>query len=71
MTDPPGYDPRYAIDPTRISRGLGWQQRHSFEEGLAATVRWDLGHHSLCGAERDRADYAADQMVVLAVGGAS
>ena len=33
----PGHDRRYAIDPTWISSELGWQQRHSFEEGLAAT----------------------------------
>ncbi len=35
--DRPGHDRRYAIDPTRISSELGWQPRHSFEEGLAAT----------------------------------
>ncbi len=42
VTDRPGHDRRYAIDPTRISNELGWQPRHSFEEGLAATVRWYL-----------------------------
>ena len=42
VSDRPGHDRRYAIDPTRISTELGWQQRHSFEEGLAATVRWYL-----------------------------
>ena len=36
---PHNHDRRYAIDPTRISSELGWQPRHSFEEGLAATVR--------------------------------
>jgi dTDP-glucose 4,6-dehydratase len=38
VTDRPGHDRRYAIDPSRISSELGWQQRHSFEQGLAATV---------------------------------
>jgi dTDP-glucose 4,6-dehydratase len=42
VTDRPGHDRRYAIDPTRISSELGWQPRHSFDEGLAATVRWYL-----------------------------
>ena len=42
MTDRPGHDRRYAIDPTLISNELGWQPPHSFEEGLAATVRWYL-----------------------------
>ena len=38
VSDRPDHDRRYAIDPARISTELGWQQRHSFEEGLAATV---------------------------------
>ena len=42
VTDRPGHDRRYAIDPTRISSELGWQARHSFQEGLTATVRWYL-----------------------------
>ena len=58
VTDRPGHDRRYAIDPTRISSELGWQPRHSFEEGLAATVRWYLEHHSWCGAGRTQGDKA-------------
>ncbi len=42
VTDRPGHDRRYAIDPPRISNDLGWQPRHSFEEGLATTVGWYL-----------------------------
>ena len=42
VADRPGHDRRYAIDPTRISRELGWQARHSLEAGLEATVRWYL-----------------------------
>ena len=34
VSDRPGHDRRYAIDPTRISTELGWQPRHSFEVGL-------------------------------------
>ena len=45
VTDRLGHDRRYAIDPTRISTELGWQPRHSFEEGLSGTVRWYLNHH--------------------------
>jgi len=33
VTDRPGHDRRYAIDPTRISSELGWQPCHSFVEG--------------------------------------
>ena len=44
VTDRPGHDRRYAIDPTKISTELGWQPRHSFEQGLAATVDWYLAN---------------------------
>ncbi|MCP9909632.1 GDP-mannose 4,6-dehydratase [Cyanobium sp. BA20m-p-22] len=57
LTDRPGHDRRYAIDPTRISSELGWQPRHSFEAGLAATVRWYLENLDWCSQVRDRAGY--------------
>ena len=66
MTDRPGHDRRYAIDPSRISSELGWQPRHSFEEGLAATVRWYLEHHSWCGAVREQCGYSGGRLGVLA-----
>ena len=56
VTDRPGHDRRYAIDPTRISSELGWQLRHSFEEGLAATVRWYLEHHDWCSQVCEQGD---------------
>jgi dTDP-glucose 4,6-dehydratase len=34
-----GHDRRYALDTTRL-RGLGWEPRIGFEEGLRATVEW-------------------------------
>ncbi|MGB9804824.1 dTDP-glucose 4,6-dehydratase [Desulfofundulus sp.] len=40
VNDRPGHDRRYAIDPSKITRELGWRPRHTFEEGLAATVEW-------------------------------
>lgn len=42
VRDRPGHDRRYAIDPAKISRELGWQPRETFETGLAKTVRWYL-----------------------------
>ena len=48
VTDRPGHDRRYAIDPARISSELGWQPRHSFEAGLEATVRCYLDHQDWC-----------------------
>lgn len=40
VTDRPGHDRRYAIDPSLITADLGWSPRHSFEDGLTSTVRW-------------------------------
>jgi dTDP-glucose 4,6-dehydratase len=44
VSDRPGHDRRYAIDPSKIQRELGWQPHHPFPLGLAATVRWSLAH---------------------------
>ena len=57
VTDRPGHDRRYAIDPTRISEELGWQPRHNVEQGLAATVAWYLKHQDWCAKVRDQANY--------------
>ena len=42
VTDRPGHDRRYAIDPSRIRDELGWEPQRSFEDGIAFTVRWYL-----------------------------
>ena len=42
VTDRPGHDHRYAIDPARISRELGWEPQEDFKSGLRKTVQWYL-----------------------------
>jgi dTDP-glucose 4,6-dehydratase len=42
VSDRPGHDARYAIDPSKIAQELGWSPRRSFEQGLRETVRWYL-----------------------------
>ncbi|RNF32881.1 dTDP-glucose 4,6-dehydratase [Paracoccus methylarcula] len=42
VTDRPGHDARYAIDPRRIRDELGWRPSVTVEEGLARTVQWYL-----------------------------
>jgi len=40
VTDRPGHDLRYAIDPTKIETELGWKKEHDFDTNLGETVRW-------------------------------
>jgi dTDP-glucose 4,6-dehydratase len=40
VTDRPGHDRRYAIDPGKLERELGWRAAESFDTGIAKTVRW-------------------------------
>lgn len=42
VTDRPGHDLRYAIDPTRIRTELGWRPSVTLDEGLEKTVQWFL-----------------------------
>ncbi|HEY3935334.1 MAG TPA: dTDP-glucose 4,6-dehydratase [Gemmatimonadales bacterium] len=44
VTDRPGHDLRYAIDPSRATRELDWHPRETFESGLRHTVQWYLDH---------------------------
>jgi dTDP-glucose 4,6-dehydratase len=37
-----GHDQRYAIDPSKISKELGWLPETSFEVGIVKTIRWYL-----------------------------
>ncbi|MEY4766918.1 MAG: dTDP-glucose 4,6-dehydratase [Pseudomonadota bacterium] len=42
VKDRPGHDRRYAIDPTKIQRDIGWSPAETFESGINQTVRWYL-----------------------------
>ena len=42
VTDRPGHDARYAIDPDRITDELGWKPSVTVEQGLEKTVQWYL-----------------------------
>lgn len=42
VTDRPGHDRRYAVDPTKLRVETGWAPRHSLEESLPELVRWYL-----------------------------
>ncbi len=48
-----GHDRRYAIDPTKLERELGWFPAQSFETGLRRTVDWYLTHTEWVSRVRD------------------
>ena len=46
VTDRPGHDRRYAIDPTKIHNELGWLPATKFDDGIKKTIDWYLTHKS-------------------------
>ena len=42
VQDRPGHDRRYAIDPAKAERELGWKAEETFESGLEKTIAWYL-----------------------------
>ncbi len=61
VTDRPGHDFRYEIDPSRSEAALGWTAPHDFEAGLARTVEWYLAHRDWWQAVRARR-YAGERL---------
>ncbi|MFD2173109.1 dTDP-glucose 4,6-dehydratase [Rhodobacter lacus] len=55
VTDRPGHDARYAIDPGRIRAELGWRPSVTVEEGLERTVQWYLENEPWWRALQTRA----------------
>jgi len=46
VTDRPGHDQRYAIDPAKISGELGWTPATKFDDGIKKTIQWYLDNRS-------------------------
>lgn len=44
VTDRPGHDRRYAIDPAKLTGELGWKPKYNFDTGIRQTVEWYLSH---------------------------
>ncbi len=59
--DRPGHDRRYAIDPAKIERELGWFAQESFESGIEKTIDWYLGNEWWWRPIRDQ-KYAGDRL---------
>ena len=54
VTDRPGHDFRYEIDPSRTEAELAWTAPHDFEAGLARTIDWYLANRDWWQAVRAR-----------------
>ena len=46
VTDRPGHDMRYAINPEKIVTQLGWYPETSFKDGIRATIKWYLDNRA-------------------------
>ena len=44
VEDRKGHDRRYAINPAKIHRELGWLPETKFEDGIKKTIKWYLEH---------------------------
>ena len=69
VTDRPGHDFRYEIDPARTEAALGWAAPHDFETGLARTIDWYLANRAWW--EGVRAARYAGQRLGVATGAAA
>ena len=64
VPDRQGHDRRYAIDPTKIERELGWRAQHDLAAGIAATVRWYVANRAWCHAVQAQGNYQRQRLGV-------
>lgn len=46
VKDRPGHDRRYAINPTKIHKELGWLPKTKFDEGVKKTINWYIDNEN-------------------------
>ncbi|MDR3072760.1 MAG: dTDP-glucose 4,6-dehydratase [Clostridiales Family XIII bacterium] len=49
VTDRKGHDLRYAIDPTKVGKELGWAPETMFADGIKITIEWYLNNRDWWG----------------------
>lgn len=59
VKDRPGHDRRYALNIQKIKLDLGWQPRHTMQQGLLDTVTWYLAHPDWVSAIHKQEEYQA------------
>lgn len=63
VSDRPGHDARYAIDPTKLESELGWRARETFDTGIEKTVQWYVDNEWWWQPLRER--YAGQRLGLL------
>ncbi|WP_458094667.1 dTDP-glucose 4,6-dehydratase [Roseomonas sp. WA12] len=63
VTDRPGHDRRYAIDPVKAERELGWRASVTFEQGIERTIAWYLENEAWWRPLRDK--YGGERLGLL------
>ena len=64
VPDRQGHDRRYAIDPSKIERELGWRPQHDLAAGIEATVRWYVSNRDWCEAVQSEGNYQRQRLGV-------
>ena len=70
VTDRPGHDFRYEIDPARTTAALGWTAPHGFDAGLRRTVGWYMDNRAWWEGIR-AARYAGQRLGAAPLAGAA
>lgn len=68
VADRPGHDRRYAVNPHRIERDLGWRPRENFASGLRHTVQWYLDNEEWLRNIEDRS-YRGERLGIISLDG--
>ena len=50
-----GHDRRYAIDPTKLMKDLGWEPEYTFDTGIIETIDWYLENEQWWRPLKERA----------------
>ena len=61
VSDRPGHDLRYAIDPAKLMTELGWKPKENFDTGIRKTVQWYLDNEWWWGPIR-AGKYAGERL---------
>ena len=61
VSDRPGHDLRYAIDPAKLMGELGWKPKENFDTGIRKTVQWYLDNEWWWGPIRS-GKYAGERL---------